>query len=194
MSLLEDLLIIVGVLLDVFATMEIQGAMIAQIKKKTLFIACGVVAAIELSFFFAGYTICWLLAGRGAIDNPYYYGETVAVIVLAILGIRLIVKAVKQEFIQEHLRDSLRVWDYVRFIVVSSFYTAAAGCVCGLVGITVWHVIVIITVISILMVIMGLYTGLHFGFENKTIAYVIGAILLWGVSLEMLLHRILEVI
>ena len=194
MSLLEDLLIIVGVLLDVFATMEIQGAMIAQIKKKTLFIACGVVAAIELVFFFVGYVASRLLTSSGAIADPFYYGEAVAAIVIAILGIRLMVKAVKQEFIQEHLRDTLRVWDYVRFIVVSSFYTAAAGCVCGLVGITVWHVCVIIIVISIIMVIMGLYTGLHFGFENKTIAYVIGAVLLWGVSLEMLLHRILEII
>ncbi len=194
MSLLEDLLIIVGVLLDVFATMEIQGAMIAQIKKKTLCIACGVVAAIELTFFFVGYTGCLLLARSGAIADPFYYGETVAAIVLAVLGIRLMVKAVKQEFIQEHLRDTLRVWDYVKFIVVSSFYTAAAGCVCGLVGITVWHVCVIIILISVLMVIMGLYTGLHFGFENKTIAYVIGAVLLWSVSLEMLLHRILDVI
>ncbi|MBR5636765.1 MAG: manganese efflux pump [Pseudobutyrivibrio sp.] len=194
MSLLEDLLIIVGVLLDVFATMEIQGAMIAQIRKRTLALACAVVAGIELAFFFGGYAICWLLASGGYIADPYYYGEAVAAVVLAILGIRLIVKAIKHEFIQERLKDALRVWDYVKIIVVSSFYTAAAGCVCGLVGITVLHVFVIIVVISILMVIMGLYTGLHYGFENKTIAYVIGAVLLWGVSLEMLLHRILEVI
>ena len=194
MSLLEDLLIIVGVLLDVFATMEIQGAMIAQIRKKTLFIACGVVAAIELAFFFAGYTICWLLAGRGAIDNPYYYGETVAVIVLTILGIRLIVKAVQRKFIQERRRDNIRVWDYIRIIVMSSLYTAAAGCVCGLVGVTIWQVIIIIFVISVIMVVCGIYTGIHYGFEIKTIAYVAGALLLWCVSIEMLLHRILDVI
>ena len=194
MSLLEDLLIMVGVLLDVFATMEIQGAMIADIKKRTLVLACGVVAAIELISYFAGYFICWLGVKSGYIADPFYHGETVAVIVLAILGIRLIVKAIKHEFIQERLKDALRVWDYIRVIAVSSFYTAAAGCVCAMVGITVWHLIVIIVVISALMVIMGLYTGIHFGFENKTIAYVIGAILLWGVSLEMLLHRVLEII
>ncbi|CBK74112.1 Predicted membrane protein [Butyrivibrio fibrisolvens 16/4] len=194
MSLLEDLLIMVGVLLDVFATMEIQGAMIAHIRKKTLFIACGVVAAIELFFYFAGYFICWFAAKSGYIADPFKNGEAVAVIVLAILGIRLIVKAIKHEFVQERLKDVLRVWDYVKVIAVSGFYTAAAGCVCALVGITVWHLIVIIIVISILMVVMGLYTGLHFGFENKTIAYVIGAFLLWGVSIEILLHSVLEII
>jgi putative Mn2+ efflux pump MntP len=193
MNWLENLLIIVGVLLDVFATMEIQGAMIAQIKKETLAIACSVVAAMELVFYFTGYFVCWGLASGGYIANPTYYGEAAAVIVLAILGVRLIVKAIKQEFIQERRKDTIRVLDYARFILVSNFYTAAAGCVCGLVGVTVWHLIVIIVVISVLMVIMGLYTGLHYGFENKTIAYVVGAVLLWGVSLELLLHRILDI-
>ena len=47
MSWLENMLIMAGILLDVFAAMEIQGAMLANIKKKTLVIACIVVAAVE---------------------------------------------------------------------------------------------------------------------------------------------------
>ena len=61
-------------------------------------------------------------------------------------------------------------------------------------GVTVWQVIIIIFVISVVMVVCGFYTGLHYGFEIKTIAYVAGALLLWGVSIEMLLHRILDII
>ena len=193
MNWLENLLIIAGILLDVFAAMEIQGAMIAQIKKKTLIIACATVACIELAFYFAGYFICWGLTRRGDISDPLFYGEEITAIVLALLGVRLIAKALKREFIQERLKDSLKVFEYARTIVMSSIYTAVAGGVCALVGITVWQMIILIIVVSILMVIMGLYTGLHYGFENKTIAYVAGAVCLWGVSLEMLLHRILEV-
>ncbi|QFJ55223.1 manganese efflux pump [Pseudobutyrivibrio xylanivorans] len=193
MTWLENLLIIAGILLDVFAAMEIQGAMISHIKKRTLVIACAVVAGIELAFYFAGYFACWLLSSNGYIDNPWYHGEAIAAAVLALLGIRLIAKAIKREFIQERLKESLKVFEYARTIVMSSIYTAAAGCVCGLVGITIWQLIIMIIVISIIMVVLGLYTGLHFGFENKTIAYVAGAVLLWAVSLEMLLHRILEV-
>lgn len=194
MNWIESLLIIAGVLLDVFATMEIQGAMLSQIRKRTLLLACAVVAAIELVFYFLGYFGAWFLADRGYIANPIHYGEAVAVVVLTLLGIRLLVKAVKREFIQEKWKDSIRVVDYARIVVVSSFYTAIAGCVCGLVGITIWQIVILIVAISIVMVIMGLYTGLHFGFENKTKAYLIGAALLWGVSLEMLLHRVLEVV
>lgn len=194
MSWLENMLIMAGILLDVFAAMEIQGAMLANIKKKTLIIACGVVAAVELIFYLVGYLICWGLSTNGYIPNPIYYGEAVAVVVLALLGMRLIFKAVQRKFIQERRRDTIRVWDYIRLVVMSSIYTAAAGCVCGLVGVTVWQVIIIILVISVVMVVCGFYTGLHYGFEIKTIAYVAGALLLWGVSIEMLLHRILDVI
>ena len=194
MSLIENLLIIAGILLDVFAAMEIQGAMVSHIKKKTLVIACTVVAIIELAFYFAGYAGCRILLNQGYFDDPYFYGEEITAIVLALLGVRLVAKAIKREFIQEHLKESLKVFEYARIIIMSSIYTAVAGLVCALVGVTIWHLIVIIVVISILMVILGLYTGLHFGFENKTIAYMAGALLLWAVSIEMLLHRILNII
>lgn len=194
MSWLENLLMIAGILLDVFAAMEIQGAMIARIRKRTIIIACAVVAGLELIFYFIGFAICRLLALNGYIADPMNYGEIVAVIVLAFLGIRLIAKAIKREFIQEKRKDVLRVWDYIKIVVVSSIYTAAAGCACGLVGTTIWQIITIILIISILMVLAGLYTGLHFGFEMKTIAYVAGALLLWGVGAEILLHRVIEII
>lgn len=194
MSWLENLLMIAGILLDVFAAMEIQGAMIARIRKRTIVIACTVVAGLELIFYFIGFVICRLLAINGYVSDPVNYGEIVAVIVLAFLGIRLIAKAIKREFIQEKRKDVLRVWDYIKIVAVSCIYTAAAGCACGLVGTTIWQIITIILLISILMVLTGLYTGLHFGFEMKTVAYVAGAALLWGVGAEIFLHRVIEII
>ena len=101
MSWLENLLMIAGILLDVFAAMEIQGAMIAKLKKSTIIVACAVVAGLELIFYLGGYIICRLLAVNGYLENPLKYGEALAVLVLALLGVRLIVKAIKREFIQE---------------------------------------------------------------------------------------------
>jgi putative Mn2+ efflux pump MntP len=194
MSWLENLLIIAGILLDIFAAMEIQGAMIAKLKKRTILIACAVVASSELVFYFGGYAICRLLSFRGYLADPVKDGETIAAVIVALLGIRLILKAIRSEFIQEKRRDSLLVFDYIRIVIVSSFYTAAAGCACGLVGITIWQIIAIILVISVLMVFGGLYTGMHFGFEKKTIAYIVGALLLWGVGAEILINRVINFI
>lgn len=190
----EDLLMIAGILLDIFAAMEIQGAMIANLKKKTIVIACAVVAGVELIFFFGGYIICMLLAVHGYVSDPINKGEVVAVFVFALLGVRLIAKAIKREFIQEKRKDTLKVWDYIKVVVISAIYTAAAGCACGFVGTTIWQIIAITLIISVVVVLGGLYTGLHFGFEKKTIAYIAGAVMLWGVGVEILLTRVIEII
>ena len=192
MTWLENLLIIAGILLDVFAAMEIQGAMIANLKKRTVAVAYAVVAASELVFYFGGYAICRLMAVNGYIANPVKRGEVVAVVVLVLLGLRLIAKAIKREFIQERRRDALIVLDYIRIVIVSSAYTAAAGCACGLVGTTIWQIIALILAISVLVVLGGLYTGMHFGFEKKTIAYIVGAALLWGAGAEIFLSRVID--
>jgi len=193
MSWVENLLMMAGILLDIFAAFEIQGAMLANIKKRTIILACAIVAGLELIFYCVGYAICRLLGNGGYIADPTKYGEIVAAIVVILLGIRLVAKAVKSEFIQEKRRDSIRVWDYIRIVIVSSIYTAAAGCACGLVGTTIWQIIAIIIILSVAMVLGGLYTGLHFGFEQRTIAYAIGAILLWVAGAEIILHRILDI-
>lgn len=193
MNFLESVLIILGIGLDIFAAFEIQGAMLAQIKRKPLIIACAIVAALELLFYFGGYAICRLLVLKNMLANPVNYGEIVAIIVFALLGLRLIIKAIKREFVDESRKDGMKVWEYIWIIVVSCFYTLAAGCAYGLVGTSVLMLFVMILVVSVVMVVGGLYTGLHFGFENKTIAYVAGAVLLWAAGAEILLTKVLEI-
>jgi len=194
MNWFENLLIIAGIGLDIFAAFEVQGAMVASIKKKPVVIACGIVAGLQLLFYFGGYAICRLLSDMEYFSYPQEYGEGIAVIVFTLLGVRLILKAIKREFIHERLKDGIRVWDYFRIIVMANFYTFAAGCVCGLVGTTIWQIVIIILLTSIAVVIGGLYTGLHFGFEIKTITYVIGAVLLWAVGAEIFFARIIDLI
>ena len=40
----------------------------------------------------------------------------------------------------------------------------------------------------------GIYTGYHFGFESKTGAYVVGALLLWVAGGEILLRNVMHMI
>ena len=51
---------------------------------------------------------------------------------------------------------------------------------------------VVILICSILVVVGGLYTGYHFGFESKTGAYVAGALLLWVAGGEILLRNVIH--
>ena len=54
MSWIENILIIAGISLDIFAAMEIEGAMLADVKRKSLMIASTIVTVLQLIFFFGG--------------------------------------------------------------------------------------------------------------------------------------------
>lgn len=194
MNWIENILIIAGIGLDIFAAMEIEGAMLADVKRKSLLIACTIVTLLQLIFFFGGYFICYEVEKYQVINDAQEVGYIVATIVFALLGIRLIVKAIKREFVQEKRRDNIRVRDYIKIIAITSFYTLCAGCVCGFVGTSVVMMGVVILVCSILVVVSGIYTGYHFGFESKTGAYVVGALLLWVAGGEILLRNVMHMI
>ena len=194
MNWIENILIIGGISLDIFAAMEIEGAMLADVKRKSLIIACTLVALLQLIFFFGGYFTCYQIEKYQVLENARDVGYIVAIIVFALLGVRLIAKAIKREFIHERRRDGIRVRDYIKIIAVTSFYTLVAGCACGFVGTSVIMMAVVILTCSVLVVVGGLYTGYHFGFESKTGAYVIGAILLWIAGGEILLRSVLHII
>lgn len=194
MNWIENILIIGGISLDIFAAMEIEGAMLADVKRKSLVIACALVAALQLLFYFGGYFACYQLGRYNVLKNAEQVGYVVAVVVFALLGVRLIVKAIKREFVHERRRDGIRVRDYIKIIAVTSFYTLVAGCACGFVGTSVLMMAFVILVFSVLVVVIGLYTGYHYGFESKTGAYVTGAMLLWVAGGEILLRNVLYLI
>ena len=49
MNWMENLLIVAGVSLDIFAAMECQGSLVAKINKKNLTVICGIVWRWNLS-------------------------------------------------------------------------------------------------------------------------------------------------
>ena len=69
MSWIENILIIAGISLDIFAAMEIEGAMLADVKRKSLMIASTIVTVLQLIFFFGGYFVCYELEKHQIIQN-----------------------------------------------------------------------------------------------------------------------------
>ena len=194
MNGLENILIVAGISLDIFAAFEIEGAMLAVVKRKALIIACVIVTLLQMVFYFGGYFICYQLATYGVLSQAENWGYVISIIVFAAIGVRLMVKGVKKEFIHEKRCENLVVSKYVRIISVTSFYTLAAGCACGLVGTAVLPTFFTILVCSVLVVIGGIYTGYHFGFEMKTFVYYGGAFLLWIAGTEILFRAVLGLI
>ena len=122
MTWLEYLLIFTGISVEIFAIMQREGAMIARIEWKALGIACAVITAIQLAFFFGGYQICNTLAEHDYLSDRMKDGAIVASFVFVFLGIRMIYKSIKQLHVDEH-RKEIKVREYIRSVVVSNFYT-----------------------------------------------------------------------
>lgn len=192
MNWFECILIVGGISLDIFASMEIEGAMLAEVKRKSLLTACTLVTILQLGFFYGGYFTGSQLNRVGVFQNAHWVGELIAIAVFLMIGVRLIIKAIRREFVDEKRRECTPT-QYIRIISVTSIYTLIAGFAAGLLGINVWMMFALIIVCSVLVVVGGLYTGYHFGFQAKTIAYIFGAILLFASGAEMLIKNIILV-
>ena len=169
MNWIENLLILVGISLDIFAGMECQGSLVAKIDKKHLTLVCGLIAIWQLAALYIGNVLAGLLYINDLARNERFIGTVIAAVIFFCLGVRLIVKAIKNERVNEHREENLGFKRFWRMAAVTSIYTLLTGIAFGFLEAN----------LTIAVVIMGTYTGYHFGFEHKRKAYVGGAILLW---------------
>lgn len=191
MSWIENLLIIAGVSLDIFAAMECQGSLVVKINKKNLSAICVIVAFGQVLALFVGHYLSTLYCRKNPASNEQLLGEIISMLIFLGLGIRLLVKAVRNEHIEEHLEKNLGIWRFVRMTSVSSLYTVLAGIAFGFLGTDITIILAMIVVFTIAFVIGGMYTGYHLGFASRTTVYVIGVLLLWAAGIDVLVRRII---
>ena len=176
MNQMEYILIIGGISLDIFATMECQGSVVATIEKKGLALACFLIAGWQAAVLCAGsFFAVYCVRSKGAAQNEARIGNGIAVVIFAGLGVHLVLKAVRNERILECREERFSRKKICRAMAVTGVYTLLAGIAFGLVGTNLRFGLGLICVFSILMAIAGTYTGYHFGFEQKAKAYGTGA-------------------
>ncbi len=193
MNWVENLLIVAGISLDIFGAMECQGSLVNKVNKKLLSGICVLMAVCQLIALFLGHFLSDLFCKSHPMSNERFLGEILAMVIFFGLGIRLIVKAIRNERVEEHLETNLGIHRFVRLATVSSLYTVLAGIAFGFVGTNLVAILIMIVVITIAFVIGGMYTGYHMGFTSKTTVYTVGAILLWIAGIDVLLQRVLSI-
>ena len=205
MNWVENLLIVAGISLDIFGAMECQGSLVNKVNKKLLSGICVLMAVCQLIALFLGHFLSDLFCKSHPMSDERFLGEILAMVIFFGLGIRLIVKAIRNERVEEHLETNLGIRRFVRLASVSSLYTILAGIAFGFIGTNVVAILVMIVgtnlvailimivVITIAFVIGGMYTGYHMGFTSKTTVYTVGAILLWIAGIDVLLQRVLSI-
>ena len=187
MNWMENLLIIAGVSLDIFAAMECQGSLVAKINKKNLTVICGIVALAQLITLYLGHFLSSLFCHYRSVPDEKLLGQIISMVIFVILGIRLMVKAIRNEYVEEHLG----IRRFVRMACISGIYTLLTGIAFGFLETNVLMILIMIVVCTVAFVIGGIYTGYRVGYEAKTKVYIVGALLLWVAGLDVLFGRIL---
>ena len=184
MNWMENLLIIAGVSLDIFAAMECQGSLVAKINKKNLTVICGIVALAQLITLYLGHFLSSLFCHYRSVPDEKLLGQIISMVIFMILGIRLMVKAIRNE-------HHLGIRRFVRMACISGIYTLLTGIAFGFLETNVLMILIMIVVCTVAFVIGGIYTGYRVGYEAKTKVYIVGALLLWVAGLDVLIGRIL---
>ncbi len=188
MNLIESLLIIAGISFDIFGAMECQGSLVAKIDKKNLSIICILVSIWQMAALFIGSFCADLLCRENLPKDENFAGQVLATVIFFCLGIRLLIKAIRNERINERREDHLGIKRFLRMAAMTSIYTGLAGVAFGFLGTSVPIILILIVCITVAFVVMGMYTGYHFGFEHKTKAYIGGAVLLWIAGIDTIIR------
>lgn len=92
----------------------------------------------------------------------------------------------------EHREENLGFKRFWRMAAVTSIYTLLTGIAFGFLGTNLTVILIMIVCLTIAVVIMGTYTGYHFGFEHKTKAYIGGTILLWIAGFDVVFRYLMK--
>ena len=193
MNWMENLLIIAGVSLDIFAAMECQGSLVAKINKKNLTVICGIVALAQLITLYLGHFLSSLFCHYRSVPDEKLLGQIISMVIFMILGIRLMVKAIRNEHVEEHLEHHLGIRRFVRMACISGIYTLLTGIAFGFLETNVLMILIMIVVCTVAFVIGGIYTGYRVGYEAKTKVYIVGALLLWVAGLDVLILSLIHI-
>lgn len=190
MNWMEEILIVCGISLDVFAAMACQGALVARIEKGRLAVLCGLIVFWQLCSLFCGSLLSTLLKRRTG-SQELVLGEILAALIFFGLGLRLLRKAWRNERIPER-REAHPDWKrFLPWAAATGFYTLLAGVAFGFLGIYLPAVLGMVIALSILGAVLGMYTGYRLGFEQKCKAYAAGAVLLLAAGVDVVVRYVI---
>lgn len=188
MNTIEELIIIVGISLDVFAVMECQGSLVAKIEKKHLLLMSVILVIGQLLALGIGNFLSVLLRRYQSSEYEIFLEEILAVVIFFCMGIRLLMKAWRNERIIEHREEKFNMHEFVQLCIRSCMFTLLIGIAFGFMGSGMLRVLVMAVLMTIVATILGMYTGYRLGFEHKVKAYLGGGILLIAAGVDVIVR------
>ena len=191
MSWIEIVLITIGMSLDTFAAVECQGALVAKLEKKRLSMAVTVIALWQtIALLIGSFLVTLLNQYDTQLSGEAFIGRILAILILFGMGLRMFVKAWRNERIVEKREDGLDNKKTFFSIAKGTIFTILTGIAFAFLEADIKAVLIMIICVTIAMVIIGLYTGYRLGFEQKSKAYIGGGALLIAAGIDVIVRYI----
>ena len=191
MSWIEIVLITIGMSLDTFAAVECQGALVAKLEKKRLSMAVTVIALWQtIALLIGSFLVTLLNQYDTQLSGEAFIGRILAILILFGMGLRMFVKAWRNERIVEKREDGLDIKKTFFSIAKGTIFTILTGIAFAFLEADIKAVLNMIICVTIAMVIIGLYTGYRLGFEQKSKAYIGGGALLIAAGIDVIVRYI----
>ncbi len=191
MSWIEIVLITIGMSLDTFAAVECQGALVAKLEKKRLSMAVTVIALWQtIALLIGSFLVTLLNQYDTQLSGEAFIGRILAILILFGMGLRMFVKAWRNERIVEKREDGLDIKKTFFSIAKGTIFTILTGIAFAFLEADIKAVLIMIICVTIAMVIIGLYTGYRLGFEQKSKAYIGGGALLIVAGIDVIVRYI----
>lgn len=191
MSWIEIVLITIGMSLDTFAAVECQGALVAKLEKKRLSMAVAVIALWQtIALLIGSFLVTLLNQYDTQLSGEAFIGRILAILILFGMGLRMFVKAWRNERIVEKREDGLDIKKTFFSIAKGTIFTILTGIAFAFLEADIKAVLIMIICVTIAMVIIGLYTGYRLGFEQKSKAYIGGGALLIAAGIDVIVRYI----
>ena len=191
MSWIEIVLITIGMSLDTFAAVECQGALVAKLEKKRLSMAVTVIALWQtIALLIGSFLVTLLNQYDTQLSGEAFIGRILAILILFGMGLRMYVKAWRNERIVEKREDGLDIKKTFFSIAKGTIFTILTGIAFAFLEADIKAVLIMIICVTIAMVIIGLYTGYRLGFEQKSKAYIGGGALLIAAGIDVIVRYI----
>lgn len=188
MEWIEELMVVAGISLDIFAVMECQGSLVAKIEKQRLTLMCLILAIGQTLALGIGKTLSVLLHYYRVSDEQIFLEEVLAVVVFLGMGVRLLLKAWKNERIVEHREEKIYMREFVQLCVRNCIFTLFIGLAFGFMGSGMIRILIMTVIMTIVVAVLGMYTGYRLGFEHKVKAYLCGGILLITAGIDVIVR------
>ena len=191
MSWIEIVLITIGMSLDTFAAVECQGALVAKLEKKRLSMAVTVIALWQtIALLIGSFLVTLLNQYDTQLSGEAFIGRILAIMILFGMGLRMFVKAWRNERIVEKREDGLDIKKTFFSIAKGTIFTILTGIAFAFLEADIKAVLIMIICVTIAMVIIGFYTGYRMGFEQKSKAYIGGGALLIAAGIDVIVRYI----